>query len=81
MKQTILKWCFVAVLFAASTTLSLGILFDGPSKAGANEQLAKPPAPVSDGVYNPDLLSDAAAWVGDHFFLRQELYDLEAMLL
>ena len=80
MKQTILKWCFVAVFFAASITLSLGILFDGPSKAGANEQLAKPPELVSDGVYNPDLLSDAAAWVGDHFFLRQELITLHNRL-
>ena len=80
MKQTILKWCFVAVFFAVSITLSLGIFFAGPSKAGANEQLAKPPAPVSDGVYNPDLLSDAAAWVGDHFFLRQELITLHNRL-
>lgn len=80
MKQTILKWCFVAVFFAASITLSLGILLDGPSKAAANEQLAKPPELVSDGVYNPDLLSDAAAWVGDHFFLRQELITLHNRL-
>lgn len=81
MKQTILKWCFVAVFFAASVTLSLGILFDGPSKAGANEQLSVPPVLVSDdGVFNPDFLSDAADWVGDHFFLRQELITLHNRL-
>lgn len=81
MKQTILKWCFVAVFFAASITLSLGILLDGPSKAGANEQLSKPPVLFSDdGTYNPDFLSDAAAWVGDHFFLRQELITLDNRL-
>ena len=80
MKHTILKWCFVAVFFAASLTLSLGILFDGPSKAGANEQLSKPPVLVSDGAYNPDLLSDSAAWVSDHFFLRQELITMHNRL-
>lgn len=81
MKQTILKWCFVAAFFAASITLSLGILFDGPSKAGANEQLSKPPVLVGDdGAYNPDFLSDAAAWLSDHFFLRQELITLHNRL-
>lgn len=80
MKHTILKWCFVAVFFAASLTLSLGILFAGPSKAGANEQLFKPPEIISDGAYNPDFLSDAATWVGDHFFLRQELITLDNRL-
>ncbi len=80
MKHTILKWCFVAVFFAASLLLSLGILFAGPSKAGANEQLSKPPKLVSDGAYNPGFLSDAAAWVGDHFFLRQELITLDNRL-
>lgn len=81
MKQTILKWCFVTVFFVASLILSLGILFVGPSKAVANEQLTKPPEFVSDdGIYNPDFLSDAAAWVGDHFFLRQELITLDNRL-
>ena len=80
MKHTILKWCFVAVFFAASLTLSLGILFAGPSEAGANEQLSRPPELVSDGAYNPDFLSDASAWVSDHFFLRQELITLDNRL-
>lgn len=81
MKQTILKWCFVVVFFAASLLLSLGILFFGPSKAGANERLSKAPEFVSDdGAYNPDFLSDAASWVGDHFFLRQELITLDNRL-
>lgn len=81
MKQTILKWCFVAVFFAASLILSLGILFAGPSQAGANEQLSKPPVFLDDdGAYNPDFLSDAATWVGDHFFLRQELITLDNQL-
>ena len=81
MKQTILKWCFVAVFFVASLILSLGILFAGPSKAGANEQLSKPPVFVSDdGAYNPDFLSDAGTWMGDHFFLRQELITLDNRL-
>ncbi len=80
MKHTILKWCFVAVFFAASLTLSLGIFFAGPSQAGANEQLSKPPVLVSNDAYNPDLLSDSAAWVSDHFFLRQELITMHNRL-
>ena len=80
MKQTILKWCFVVVFFSASLLLSLGILFFGPSQAGANEQLSRPPKLISDGAYNPDILSDAATWVGDHFFLRQELITLNNRL-
>lgn len=81
MKYTILKLCFVTVFFVTSLILSLGILFVGPSKAGANEQLSKPPALVSDnGAYNLNFLSDTAAWVGDHFFLRQELITLDNLL-
>ena len=77
MKQRILKWCFVAVFFAASLILSLGILFAGPSKAGANERLSKTPVLVGeDGKVNLDFLADAATWVGDHFYLRQELITL-----
>ena len=78
MKQKILQWCFVAVFFAASLILSLGVVFFGPSKAGANERLSKTPVLISeDGTWNPDFLADAAAWVGDHFFLRQEMITLD----
>ena len=81
MKQRILKWCFLAIFFAASLILSLGILFCGPSKAGANERLSKTPVIIAtDGKLNPDFLSDAAAWVGDHFYLRQELITLNNRL-
>lgn len=81
MKQRILKWCFVVIFFSASLLLSLGILFFGPSQSGANERLSKTPVVMaSDGKLNPDFLSDAAAWVGDHFFLRQELITLDNQL-
>ena len=81
MKQRILKWCFVAVFFSASLILSLGILFAGPSEAGANERLSKTPVFMDkDNKLNSDFLSDAAAWVGDHFFLRQELITLDNRL-
>ena len=80
MKQTILKWCFVTVFFLASLILSLGILFFGPSKAGANERLSKTPELIIDGAYNPDVLSDAANWINDHFYLRQELITLNNRL-
>ncbi len=81
MKQTILKWCFVAVFFASSLILSLGILIAGPSAAGANEKLSKTPALFSDtGALNPDYLSHVANWINDHFFLRQELITLDNLI-
>lgn len=81
MKQTILKWCFVAIFFSASLLLSLGILFFGPSQAGANERLSKTPVIMDvDGKLNPHFLADAAAWINDHFCLRQELITLNNRL-
>lgn len=81
MKQKVLMWCFVVVFFAASLTLSLGILLAGPSEAGANERLSRTPVLIAaDGKWNPDILGDAAAWINDHFFLRQELISLDNLL-
>lgn len=71
----------MAVFFAGSLILSLGMLIAGPSEAGANERLSKTPVlRTDDGVFNPDYLSDVANWVNDHFFLRQELITLDNLL-
>lgn len=74
MGKKILSWAFVAVVFLLSLSLAVGMLFAGPSQAGANEILSDPPA-LMDGEekWNPDFLGDAAGWFSDHFFLRQEL--------
>lgn len=74
-------WCFVAVFFVASLVLSLGVLIAGPSQAGANERLSKAPALFTDsGGRNFNYLSDAAGWMNDHFFLRQELITLDNLI-
>lgn len=72
-----LIWIFVAGVLLLSVTLSVGILFAGPAEAGANEVLSKPPVLVDqDGKLNDYFLNDAATWLSDHFFGRQELISL-----
>lgn len=73
MKKCI-SWIFAVAILILCLTLSIGTLIDGPSKAGANEQLSqKPELTDKDGNWNPDFLSDILTWFSDHFFLRQEL--------
>ena len=68
------KILFLLVIFALSAILSLGMLFAGPSEAGANERLAnKPTLMQRDGTINENYLTDWAAFINDRFFLRQEL--------
>lgn len=65
---------FVAGVLLLSVTLAVGILFAGPAEAGANEVLSKAPVLVDkDGKLNDYFLNDAATWLSDHFFGRQEL--------
>lgn len=72
--KKVLICIFVAGFFLLSVTLSVGILFAGPAEAGANEVLSKAPALVDkDGKLNDYFLNDAATWLSDHFFGRQEL--------
>ena len=67
-------WIFTAIILLLGLSLVAGMLLVGPSEAGANEQLSKAPRFLqADGSWNSDFLSDTAAWVSDHFFLRQEL--------
>lgn len=74
-------WVFTTVILLLSLSLVAGMLLFGPSEAGANEQLSKAPRFLeADGSWNPDFLSDTAAWVSDHFFLRQELISADNWL-
>ena len=71
-------WIFTAVILLMGLCLVAGMLLFGPSKAGANEQLSKAPEFLkADGSWNPDFLKEAAGWVSDHFFLRQELISID----
>ena len=68
---------FIALILAMSLVLSVGVLINGPSKAGANEKLSATPAILDkDGNRNDSFLKDTATWFSDHFFLRQELISL-----
>lgn len=73
MKKALI-YIFVAGVLLLSVTLAVGILFAGPAEAGANEVLSKAPVLVDkDGKLNDYFLNDAATWLSDHFFGRQEL--------
>ena len=64
-----------------SLTLAVGMIFAGPSEAGANERLADAPALTDkDGKWNENLLADTAEWFNDRFFLRQELISMNNAL-
>ena len=63
---------FLGLFLVLCLSLSAGILFAGPAQPGANEQLQKTPVwKEQDGTVNDGFLAEAAAWVNDHFFLRQ----------
>ena len=81
MKKNILYIVWIAVYLALCLALSAGMLFAGPSAAGANENLAeKPVLRDEEGVWNTDYLADWAAYFRDRFFLRQELISLDHLL-
>ena len=74
MKKKGLPRIFTALVLLMSIALTVGILFAGPAKAGANEVLTKAPQlKDKDGQLNDYVLNDTASWVNDHFFGRQEL--------
>lgn len=76
-----LNFAFVAVFFLLSLTLSVGMLFAGPAQPMANEVLAEPPAATTpEGSFNDRILADTAKYVGDRFFLRQQLISLDRRL-
>ena len=63
------------ILFMAACLLpAAGMALLGPSQPGANEVLSPRPALTDrDGKLNGSVLTDAAAYFGDHFGFRQEL--------
>ena len=81
MKQKVCLTLFIGLFLAISLTLSIGMIFAGPSQAGANELLsAAPKWQDSDGTINREYLADLSKWIGDRFFLRQELITLDNAL-
>lgn len=81
MRKNGLYGAFVGLFLAICLTFSLGTLAFGTSQAGANEQLQRQPTWLDkDGKINDNVLSDTAAWVNDHFFLRQELVSTDHYL-
>ena len=81
MKKKALYLCFLGLFLAICLALSVGILCFGPALPGANEQLQKPPVwKDSEGNYNDSFFTDAAAWVNDHFYLRQTLISTNHLL-
>lgn len=81
MKIKALYLCFLGLFLVICLTLSVGILLYGPALPGANEQLQKAPVWTDDeGNQNDNYLGDAAAWVNDHFYLRQTLVSSNHLL-
>ena len=70
-KWPVIVFSLLCLLLCAS--LSLGMLVFGPAEAAANERLASRPKLIQKDTWNPDYLSDLMKYVGDRFFLRQEL--------
>ena len=65
--------CFAVCCLLLCAVFSLGMLAFGPAGAGANERLAQKPKLSNKGKTNWSYLSQLADWIGDHFWLRQEL--------
>ena len=81
MKKKVLPVCFLALCLALCLALSVGMVFAGPSEAGANEQLAGFPSLMTkEGKWNTDYLSQLSDYIGDRFFLRQELISTDHWL-
>lgn len=81
MKENKCAIIFITLFLAACIVLSVGILFAGPAKAGANEQLQRSPELFDkNGQLNDQFFADTSAWVNDHFFMRQELISINRWL-
>lgn len=60
---------------------SVGMLFLPEEPAAANQNLAQPPALITqEGKLNPQVLDEAADYIADHFALRQRLITANAAL-
>ena len=80
-KKNLSSLLFALCCLLLCAALSLGLVFFGPAEAGANQRLAqKPKLSTKQGV-NWACLSDLASYVGDRFWLRQELISLRNSLV
>ena len=78
MKKKIISNIFVAVFLILCLSLSIGTLAFGPSGAAANERLTEfPQLTAEDGKPNWEFLPQLQRYVGDRFFLRQQLITLD----
>ena len=65
---------FIGVFLLLALAPAVGLLVFGPAPTAANEILAQPPELTKPGgSFNASVLSDAAAYIRDRFWLRQEL--------
>lgn len=80
MKKKVFYGVFLGLFLVICLTLSVGTWIAGPSRAGANEQLSKPPELRGEDGWNDHFLGDTARWMGDHFALRQELISMDHLL-
>lgn len=71
---------FIGLVLVLSLIPAAGILLWGPSGPAANEILSGGATLIQDGQLNDNYLSDIAAWLNDHFFLRQELISVDNYL-
>ena len=81
MKHKWLSYALIGIFLALCLTLSIGMLIVGPSQPGSHEQLSEIPLwKNEDGTWNKDYLSQWIDYVGDRFFLRQELISFDRWL-
>ena len=80
-KNKLSSLIFALVCLLLCAALSLGLLFFGPAEAGANQRLAQKPKLSAKSGVNWAYLSDLAQYVGDRFWLRQELISLRNSLV
>ncbi len=72
---------FVAVFLLMALFPFVGMLMFGPAQPAAKEYLALPPELTDqDGVFNLDFLNDAADYLRDRFWLRQEMITADAVV-
>lgn len=81
MKKNVFPIIFICLCLGLCLTLTVGMVFAGPSGAGANETLAEKPAlRDEEGGLNANYLSDLTDYFRDRFFLRQELISLDHLI-
>ena len=75
MKKKFAYALFTALILLLCLTPSLGMLAGlGENEAGGNQALSRAPAlRKADGAWNAAYLSQMQDYLGDHFFLRQEM--------